>query len=152
MNETSYVVDAERREVTITRDFDAPRELIFKAYMDPEQFVNFWGPSGTTVPLDSVTIEPWAGGRFESTIVVDDDGAEYPMSFTFVEVVEPERFTFTSDSGIVSTTTLTDLGNGRTRLVVHQTNVPDELRTAEALAGFGTTMDLLAAHLAKALS
>ena len=57
--------------VTVTRDFDAPREVVFGAFMDPGQLARFWGPTGTHVPPESVVIEPFAGGRFEATIVAD---------------------------------------------------------------------------------
>ena len=73
-------------EVTITREFDAPRELIFRCFVEPEHFVKFWGPVGTHVPIETVVIEPWAGGRFESMMVADDGVGEYPMKAVFVEV------------------------------------------------------------------
>ena len=44
--------------VTVTRDFDAPRELVFGAFTDPQQLARFWGPTGTHVPPESVVIEP----------------------------------------------------------------------------------------------
>ena len=53
MSNTQTVVDAERAEVTITRIYDAPRELVFRAMIEPEQFIQFWGPVGTHVPLES---------------------------------------------------------------------------------------------------
>ena len=100
------------------------------------------------MPLASVTIEPWLGGRFENTMV-DEDGAEYRMSCTFLDAVEPERFTFCEPaSGIVSTTFLTELGPDRTRVVVRQVNVSELYRSPEALEGFEASFDRLAAHLA----
>jgi uncharacterized protein YndB with AHSA1/START domain len=135
-------------EVTITREYDAPRELMFRCFVEPEHFIKFWGPIGTHVPIETVVIEPWAGGRFESTMVMDDGSGEFPMKAVFVEVTEPEVFAFREpDSGLVSTGTLTDLGNGRTRLVIHQTNVPAPYRTTEALEGFNTSLDRLDAYL-----
>jgi uncharacterized protein YndB with AHSA1/START domain len=151
MIEVTDTPGTELAEVTFTRDFDAPREMVFRALMEPEQLVHFWGPVGTSVPLASVIIEPWAGGRFENVIVTDDGSETYPFKSVFVDVLEPERFTFKELSGITSTSTFTDLGTGRTRLVIHQTDVPFGYRTPEALAGFSTTLDLLAEHLAKQL-
>ncbi len=134
--------------VTIGRDVDAPRALVWWALLDPEQLVRYWPPPGATVPLASVTIEPWLGGRFENTMV-DEDGAKYRMSCTFLDAVEPERFTFCEPaSGIVSTTFLTELGPDRTRVVVRQVNVSELYRSPEALEGFQASFDRLAAHLA----
>jgi uncharacterized protein YndB with AHSA1/START domain len=158
MNDTTTTTsattgDGDLGEVVITRELDAPRELVFRAMLDPEQLVQFWGPVGTHVPIESVVIEPWAGGRFENTMVPDDatgdDAAGFPMKATFTEVVEPELLVFVEvDSGLVSTSTFTDLGNDRTLLTIHQTKVPPEFRTPEALAGFNTSLDRLETYLA----
>lgn len=135
-------------EVTITREFDAPRELVFRCLVEPEHFVKFWGPIGTHVPIESVVIEPWAGGRFESTMVADDGSGTFPMKAVFVEVTEPEVFSFREPEGdMLTTSTLTDLGDGRTRMIIHQTNVPAFYRSTEALEGFSTSLDRFAEHL-----
>ncbi len=134
--------------VTVTRDFDAPREVVFGAFMDPGQLARFWGPTGTHVPPESVVIEPFAGGRFEATIVADSGGGEYPFRSTFVEVVAPESFSFREGgASVLSTSTFTDLGNGRTRVVIEQSDVPAPYRSVEGLTGFATTLELLADHL-----
>ena len=134
--------------VTVTRDFDAPREVVFGAFMDPGQLARFWGPTGTHVPPDSVVIEPFAGGRFEATIVADDGSGEYPFRSTFVEITAPEMFSFREGgASVLSTSTFTDLGNGRTRVVIEQSEVPAPYRSVEGLAGFATTLELLADHL-----
>ncbi|MEE1736297.1 SRPBCC domain-containing protein [Streptomyces sp. NPDC001787] len=116
-------------ELTATRVFNAPRELVFRAFVEPEQFVNFWGPAGTTVSPSSITIEPWAGGRFEGTAVRDADDDEYAMTCVFLAVVEPELLSYRdSMSGIVSSLVFADLGDGRTRTsVFHSTGRADAL-------------------------
>ena len=134
--------------VTVTRDFDAPREVVFGAFMDPGQLARFWGPTGTHVPPGSVVIEPVAGGRFEATIVADDGSGEYTFRSTFVEITAPEMFSFREGgASVLSTSTFTDLGNGRTRVVIEQSEVPPAYRSVEGLAGFATTLELLADHL-----
>jgi uncharacterized protein YndB with AHSA1/START domain len=148
MSKTQIDVDAERGEVTITRVYEAPRELVFRAMIEPEQFVQFWGPTGTHVPIESVVIEPWAGGRFESTMVADDGSGEFPLKGVFVEVVEPERLTFREpQSGVVSASTFTELDGGRTEVVIRQSNVPEMYRSPQALAGFETSLDRFDAFL-----
>ncbi|MGY3677128.1 uncharacterized protein YndB with AHSA1/START domain [Streptomyces sp. TE33382] len=114
-------------ELTATRVFDAPREMVFRAFVEPEQFVSFWGPAGTTVSTSGVTIEPWAGGRFEGTAVVDADASEYSMKYVFLAVVEPELLSYRdSVSGIDTSLIFTDLGDGRTRAsVFHSTGRTD---------------------------
>ena len=69
----------------------------------------------------------------------------------FVEVVEPERIVWTEpdvEGGMTNSSTFTDLGDGRTEVVIHQTNVPEEYRSAEAQAGMQTSLDKFAAYLA----
>ena len=69
----------------------------------------------------------------------------------FVEIVEPERIVLTEpdvEGGMTTSTTFTDLGDGRTEVVIHQTNVPEMYRTAEALAGMQSSLDKFAAYLA----
>ena len=61
---------ATEQDFTITRVFDAPRELIWSALTDPEQLIRFWGPEGTHVPIESVTVEPRQGGVFQVTMVL----------------------------------------------------------------------------------
>ena len=149
MTDTPGTPEEDLGEVTITRDYDAPRELVFRAMIEPEQLVRFWGPVGTHVPLESVVIEPWPVGRFETLMVADDGSGEFPSKGTFIEVVEPERLSFSEpDSGMVTSSTFTDLGNGRTRVVIHQTNVPPMYRSPEALEGFNSSLDRFAEHLA----
>src|SRR2546423_4784375 len=79
------------REFTITRVFDAPRDLVWKAWTDPEHVARWFGPRGFSTPLSTVTMDVRPGGTFEFTMVSDDDGNEIPSGGTFLEVVEPER-------------------------------------------------------------
>jgi uncharacterized protein YndB with AHSA1/START domain len=66
------------REFTITRVFDAPRELVWRAWTDPEHMSRWFGPHGFTTPLATVTMDVRPGGTFEFTMVSDDDGNEIP--------------------------------------------------------------------------
>ena len=142
-------VDEDLGEVTIVREFPASPAVIFRAFMEPEQLANFWGPEGMSTPVDKIVIEPWAGGRFETTMVHDASGDEYPTAGRFVEVDEPNRWSFEEPQvGMVTETTLEDLGNGSTRVTIHQTNVPPMYRSPEALAGFQTALDKGVAYFA----
>jgi uncharacterized protein YndB with AHSA1/START domain len=136
-------------ELRITRVFDAPRELVFRCMLEPEHLTHFWGPVGVSAPLDRIVIEPHPGGRFETVIVNDETGEEYPSRGVFVEVVEPEKLVWTEpEFGITSTSTFVDLGDGRTEVHIHQTDLPAQFATPEARAGFESSMDRFAAYLA----
>jgi uncharacterized protein YndB with AHSA1/START domain len=137
-------------EVTITRIFDAPRELVFRCMIEPEHLTHFWGPTGVSTPVDRIVIEPHPGGRFETVMVNDENGEEYPTRGVFVEVVEPERIVWTEpdvEGGMTNSSTFRDLGDGRTEVVIHQTNVPEEYRSPEARAGFESSLDKFNAYL-----
>ncbi|MFD6183034.1 SRPBCC domain-containing protein [Streptomyces goshikiensis] len=142
--------DSDLGELTITRVFDAPREAVFKAFTEPEQLARFWSPVGTSLPVDRIKIDARPGGVFETVMVADADGTEYPMSATFLDVVEPETISFTMAApGLVSTMTFSVKGSG-TELVLHQTNVQAVFRGPEAVAGLNSSFDKLVEHLAQA--
>jgi uncharacterized protein YndB with AHSA1/START domain len=111
-------------EMTTVRTFSAPRELVFKAWTDPELLARWWGPGGF-----STTMKKWfprAGGE----ILLDmnaPNGAVFPMGGKFVEVKPPERIVFESAAldpngdaifEILNSVTLADLG-GKTELTLH---------------------------------
>ncbi|MFJ9445597.1 SRPBCC domain-containing protein [Kitasatospora sp. NPDC101235] len=136
-------------ELTITRELPGASAAAFEAYFEPEQFVRFWGPVGTHVPLETVTIEAKEGGRYDSTMVVDATGERYPLKAEIAEIRAGESFTMVEEgSGMRSTLTFTELGEGRTRVVLHQTGVPEMFRGPEAEAGLNSSFDRLVEHLA----
>jgi uncharacterized protein YndB with AHSA1/START domain len=142
------------QEITITRVFDAPRELVWKAWTEPDQLAQWWGPPGWSTPPDRIMADPRPGGAFRVTSISDEDGTEMTIVGVYCEVVEPERLVFeepAEDSwheGAVSTATFADLGDGRTEMVVHTTiNTTDEMRV-DAERGMTRTFDRLAEHLA----
>ena len=136
-------------DLVITRVFDAPRELVFRCMIEPEHLTHFWGPVGVSTPLANITIEPRPGGRFDTTMVNDETGEEYPSRGVFVEVVEPEKLVWTEpELGITNTSTFVDLGDGRTEVRIHQTDLPEQFATPEAREGFNSSLDRFAAYLA----
>ena len=137
-------------ELTFTRTYDAPRELVFRCMITPEHLTHFWGPIGTSTPLTNITVDPRPGGLFETIMVNDSDGAEYPSRGIYVEVIEPERLVWTEpdvEGGMTTSSTFTDLGDGRTEVFVHQTNVPEMYRNPESQAGMESSFDRFAAYL-----
>lgn len=80
-------------EMVLTRVFDAPRELAFKAWTERDRLQRWWGPKGFTNPV--CEIEPRAGGSIRIHMRAPN-GVVHPMTGTFLEVVEPERLVFLS--------------------------------------------------------
>ena len=76
-NPTVVTAEPGKQEVFITREFDAPRELVYKAFTDPTLFVQWLGPRGFTMRLD--TFEPKSGGRYRY-LHKDPQGNEFGFS------------------------------------------------------------------------
>ena len=112
------------REITITRVFDAPRALVFKAWTDAAMLAQWWGPKGFTNPV--CELDPRVGGAIRIHMRAPD-GAVYPMDGEIGEIVPPERLVFTNNAldgdgnrvteGL-TTVTFTDEG-GETKLTLH---------------------------------
>jgi uncharacterized protein YndB with AHSA1/START domain len=118
----------------------------------PEHLTHFWGPTGTTTPLEHIVVEARPGGRFETTIVSNDDGSTFTMRAEYVELDRPTTIVWREpddEGGILTTVTFRDLGDGRTEATTHQTNVPEMYTSPEARAGLETSFDRFDAYLAE---
>lgn len=138
-------------ELRYTRVFEAPRELVFRCLIEPEHLTHFWGPAGTTTPIEKITVDLRPGGVFETVMTSDGGGGEYTMRAVYLQVDRPARLAWTEpgvEGGMTTTITFTDLGGGRTEVVTHQTNLPAAYLTPEAQAGFTTSLDRYDAYLA----
>ena len=139
-------------ELTFTRIHQGSPELLFDCMTTPEHLTHFWGPTGTSTPIENITIELRPGGRFETTMVNDSDGETFTMKAVYVSLDRPNTISFTEpdvEGGMLTTITFRDLGNGRTEATTHQTNVPEMYRSAEAQAGMQTSFDRFDAYLAE---
>jgi uncharacterized protein YndB with AHSA1/START domain len=135
-------------EVVHRRVLRAPRDLVWRCLTEPAELAQFWGPRGMSTPLEGIVVELEPGGRFETQMV--GEHGSHRMVATFTEVVPPARLAWVeSASGMHTTSTLTDLGDGSTEVVIHQRHVPAPMRTPEARAGFRTSLDELEEHLAR---
>jgi uncharacterized protein YndB with AHSA1/START domain len=145
---------ATAQEIAITRVYEAPRELVWRAWTEAEELVQWWGPPGWSTSLDTVTMDVRPGGDFRLTSV-SDQGDEMPVVGVYREVVEPERLVLDEPAegswheGAESTVTFTDLGGGRTEVVIRAIiQTTDEMReTAER--GMRETFDRLGEHLGR---
>ena len=79
-------------EVLITRTFDAPRELVFRAWTDPEQLAQWYAPHGCTIAFRTLDVRP--GGAFHS-VIHTPDGKDCWCSGVYAELVAPERIVYT---------------------------------------------------------
>jgi len=129
---------AQPGEFTYRRVHRASRELLFDCLTRPGHLAQFWGPTGSTSPADGITVDLRPGGAFETVMINDADGSQYTMRAVYVEVRRPERLVWI---------TFTDLGDGTTEVVTHQTNVPAMFATPESQAGFKTSLDRFAAYV-----
>ena len=88
-----YTPGDSEREVELIRVYDAPRELVFRAWTDPRHLARWWGPEHFTNPVCEV--EARVGGKLR-IVMRAPDGNDYPMRGVFQEVVAPERLVFTN--------------------------------------------------------
>jgi uncharacterized protein YndB with AHSA1/START domain len=140
----------ETAELVFTRIFDAPRDLVFRCMIEPEHLTHFWGPAGVSTPLESIKVDARPGGVFETVMVNDADDSRYLLSAVYVEVTEPEKLVWTDPgTGMTTTSTFRDLGDGRTEVRIRQASVPEAFRSPEAQAGFSTSLDRFAAYLGR---
>jgi uncharacterized protein YndB with AHSA1/START domain len=130
------------REITITRVFDAPRELVWKAWTEPEQLSRWWGKRGWSTPVETITMDVRPGGAFRLTSIHDGDGREMSLDSVYEEVVEPERLVFAHGS-----VTFTDLGDGRTEMIFNTTMHTTAAIRAAAEGGLASAFDRLAEQL-----
>jgi uncharacterized protein YndB with AHSA1/START domain len=137
------------QQVVVTRVFDAPREVVFRAWTDPAQVAEWFGPQGMAIPRDSVVIDARVGGSFALRMVRDEMGFEMGLAYEIVELVEPELLVLhhgaKPELGIphatVTRVELHDEG-GKTRMVLTDGPYPE---SGHAEAGWLQAFDKLAA-------
>jgi uncharacterized protein YndB with AHSA1/START domain len=138
------------REIVSTRVLNAPRELVFKAWTDPDQLVHWWGPKGFTATSQEFDPRPGGVWRF---VLHGPDGVDYQNRSIFLEVVKPERIVFVQVSGPqfqVTTTFAEQAGKTRVtfRMLFESAANCDKIK-AFAVEGNEQNFDRLEAQLAK---
>lgn len=159
-------MDVQAKDQVIERVFDAPREMVWRAWTDPEWFTRWWGPAMFTSPTVQIDLRP--GGRFV-WVMRDPDGKDYYTVGEYREIDPPNRLVYTDSFGdaegnVVSptvygmgddfpvttivTVTFEDLG-GRTRLrIASDKAVPGDM-WAMASSGWNSSLDKLAGVVTK---
>jgi len=156
---TGSLMANEEQELVLTRVFDAPRELVFKAWTDPKQVAKWWGPHRFTNPVCDLDVRPGGAIRIHMR---GPDGTVYPMTGVYNEVVEPERLVFTSAAldadgnpmfEVLTTVTFAEQ-NGKTKQTMRARVIKTTTHAAPYLkgmeAGWTQSLERLAESLAKA--
>jgi len=92
----SIDLDSDPRVIEGTRLFDAPRELVFAAFSNPEHLAHWWGPDGFTITTHAFDFRPGGVWRF---VMHGPDGRDYRNRVTFEEIVPPERIVYRHGGG-----------------------------------------------------
>jgi uncharacterized protein YndB with AHSA1/START domain len=140
--------------LTITRVFDAPRELVFAAWTDPKLAAQWWGPKGFTTVSNAMDVR--VGGEWRRSMR-SPEGAGHRSRGVYREIVPPERlvFTFCWERGgaaghgpeTVVTVTLAELGPRRTELTLRQEGFATIAGRNEHVRGWSSALDRLAEYL-----
>jgi uncharacterized protein YndB with AHSA1/START domain len=135
--ETSY-------ELAISRVFDAPRETVYQAFVDPDQLAQWFGPVGFVVPRETVAVDARVGGYKRFVMVsADDPSVRSQVDATFTEVVENELLVgvqsvagipgFEGDATMTLRVEFHDEPGGKTRLELRQGPFTQQLRDGSRL-------------------
>lgn len=162
MSDGSYRTETPANDpiLVITREFDAPRELVWQAWTDPAHLAAWFAPEGFTVPRVEVDFRP--GGVMELDMQ-GPDGTIYPNKGTYLEIVPLEKIVVSDEvqesdawgdtppPDNTQTVTFESLPGGRTRVVnvirLNSVAARDAMIEMGAALGWKSTLDNLAAHL-----
>ena len=156
----------ETKRMVVTRVFDAPRELVWKAWTDPRYVMQWWGPKEFTAPVCKMDLR--VGGR-SLLCMKAPDGQEFWNAVEYLEIVPPEKIVslmYFSDAegnkiepahlgidheaidGAYDVTLFEDLGDGRTKLTFIGNEPMESARNSGQLEGWNQILDKVAAVVA----
>ncbi len=121
MTKSEVIAKPDSHEMTMTRVFNAPRDLVFKVMTDPKQIPNWWGPRQYTTIVDKMEVK--AGGLWRY-VQRGADGNEFAFHGVYHSIIAPESvidtFEFEGMPGhvLMETLTLEALADGKTKLIV----------------------------------
>lgn len=143
-------------DLVMTRVFDAPRDVVFKAWTDTRQVAQWWGPNGFTNPVCELDVREGGAMRIEMRA---PNGVVYPMTGVFEEIAAAERLVFISsaldDKGnsmfaVLNTVTFVEQ-HGKTELTLQARVIKATAQAPQYLqgmrAGWTQSLDRLGAHL-----
>ncbi len=147
--------------LTITREFEAPRDLVWQAWTEKDHIAKWFGPEGFSTRVDKQELK--SGGRFDY-VMIGPDGKEYPGTSVYKEVSPKDRIVATDDFGdefksgnqdlpgaMVVTTTFEEVG-GKTKVTIsiEHASAEDKKKHEDmgVVAGWGSTLDKFERYLA----
>ncbi|WP_307448505.1 MULTISPECIES: SRPBCC family protein [unclassified Paenibacillus] len=143
------------QELRITRIFHAPRELVFKAWTDPEHLPKWWGPKGFTNTVQEIDIRPGGVWRY---VMHGPDGVDYDNKITYHKIVSPEQLVYShgdddEDDQFHVTVTFKEQANTTTELTMtarfkSAAELEKAVKEYGAVEGAKSTMDRLQEQLA----
>ena len=119
MTKTQFIAEPGRQEIVITRVYDAPRTLVFKAFTDPNSVPQWWGPSYLTTTVEKMDIRQGGIWRF---VQRDAAGNQYGFHGVYHESLAPERLVYTFEfegapgNVLLTTITFEEQPGGKTKL------------------------------------
>lgn len=156
----------EPKRMVITRVFDAPRELVWKAWTDPKYVMQWWGPKGFSSPFCKMDFR--VGGKFHCCMR-SPDGQEFWSAGEYHEIVPHEKIVYSmyfadadgnkveaAEYGIeheaiddaCDVVTFEDLGDGRTRLTLIGNESMESAKESGQVEGWNEILDKFAGVLA----
>ncbi len=164
-----------KKDFTMSRTFDAPRDLLWQCFTEPERMKQWWGPKGFTVIASTMDLR--VGGTYHYGMKAPDGSAMWGL-FTYREIVPREKLVFVNSFSdekrgitrhpmaptwplkMLSTFTFEDAPGGKAKFTVHWRTLDateqeqqtfDSPQSRQSMTnGWGGTMDQLAAYLANA--
>ena len=146
------------RDVVITRTIDAPRDIVFKAWTEPRELSQWFGPPGYSIPAPEIEPRPQGAVRLDMR---GPDGTNYPNRGTVREIEAPERFAFetslpdergTPILHVLNTVTFSE-DHGRTTLTLKAEVLDSTPAAAPFLegmhVGWSQTLDRLGEHVSE---
>jgi uncharacterized protein YndB with AHSA1/START domain len=145
-------IKSPKRELLITRVFDAPRDLVFRMWTDVTHARHWWGPRDYPAVHMEMDVRP--GGKWRHCLRATADGRELWQHGVFREVVPPERLVFTfvweedGERGLETLVTLTfaDAG-GKTRMTFHHAPFQSDGERDGHRSGWSSSFDRLDAAI-----
>jgi uncharacterized protein YndB with AHSA1/START domain len=159
---------SETERMVVTRVFDAPRELVWKAWTEPKYVMQWWGPKGFTAPFCQIDFrvggkflccmrapdgkEFWNGGEYHEIVL--HEKIVYSMHFSDAEgnKVEPAHYGIKQHEAIDDVhdvITFEDLGNGRTKLTLIGNESMESAKNSGEVEGWNQILDKVAAIVAR---